>query len=469
MNRQCVRRGVFALLMLVAMSGWAGKAAAQDASRVQTGADSLIFQKPAHKNMWRALGEITVVNAGVLAYNYYIRPGGGEGFKVGWNSWEEALRNSFDWDPNNFTTNQFAHPYHGALYFNAGRSNGFDYYESVGLAFAGSFQWEYFGESRHPSFNDWINTSMGGVALGEMTHRLAATVRDNRATGGRRFWTELGGLAIDPIGGLTRILNGDISRVQPNPEIHYPSSIGVIGRFGSRTTYENQVGDVDTTHAFVNLDFLHGEPFQAKFERPYDVFHANVQINFKDVKALGLVHVEGMLSRKFLDGGTNAKHVLGLYQYYDYMYNRSFELGGQSIGGALDSRFPASRDGKTELATTFMLAGIVLGATKSDYVNQTDRSYDYGPGATAAFRGVLTRNGDELLALSHTQVYIHSLNGNRANHFLSVSRVAVGLPITRGLVLGADYQLYLADRNYADFPDVKQRSPQLEFYLRTKL
>ena len=455
-----------AIALLLAL---AASAAPRPASAQTSAADSLIFQPPLKRNMWRALGESTFVNAGVLAYNYYIRPGGGEGFKVGWTSWDNSIHNGFDWDPNNFATNQYAHPYHGNIYFNAGRSNGFNFYESAGLAFAGSFQWEYFGESRHPSFNDWINTSMGGVALGEMTHRLASTVRDNRATGGRRFWTELGGFAIDPIGALTRLMNGDLTRVQPNPEIHYPSSMGVIGRFGSRTTYENQIGETDTTAAFVNLAFLHGDPFQKKFERPYDVFRADVQINFKDVQTLGLVHVGGLLSRKFLAGGANAKHVLGAYQYYDYINNRAFELGGQSIGAALDSRFPASRDGKTELATTFVLAGIVLGATKSDYVNQTARSYDYGPGGMAAFSGTLTRDGDEMLAMSHTEVYIHSLNGNRANHFLSVSRIAVGLPIKRGLVLGADYQLYLANRNYADFPDVNQRSPQLDFYFRTKL
>src|SRR3954463_8796672 len=49
--------------------------------------------------------------------------------------WGEHLRLGWEWDEDAFTTNMFAHPYHGGLYFNAGRANGLDYFESVPLAF----------------------------------------------------------------------------------------------------------------------------------------------------------------------------------------------------------------------------------------------------------------------------------------------------------------------------------------------
>ena len=46
--------------------------------------------------------------------------------------------------------------------------------------------------------NDFINTTLGGIALGEMFHRMAWLVRDTRATGSGRMWREIGATALDP-------------------------------------------------------------------------------------------------------------------------------------------------------------------------------------------------------------------------------------------------------------------------------
>src|SRR5262249_43661258 len=91
-----------------------------------------------------------------------------EEFKVSWQSVWDNIQEGFEWDDNHFTTNNFAHPYNGNIFFNAGRSNGLSYYESMPLAAAGSLTWEYAGEVNRPSFNDFINTTVGGIALGEM-------------------------------------------------------------------------------------------------------------------------------------------------------------------------------------------------------------------------------------------------------------------------------------------------------------
>lgn len=432
-----------------------------------THADSVRVAQP-KKRPLLALGEITLVNGVVLTYNRYIRAGGGEGFKVGWTSWNESIENGFDWDPNNFSTNQFAHPYHGSLYFNAARSNGFDFWESAPFTFAGSFQWEYFGESRHPSVNDWVNTSVGGIALGEMTHRLASTVRDNTAQGGGRFWKEFGGFFIDPVGGLTRLVTGDMSRVQPNPPGRKPTSMAVRGRFGMRTTYEDHIGEADTTGPFVNLKFEYGDYFDQRFRHPYDAFDAQLQLNFKDVRTLGQVTVTGMLARKRVGASEKSEHMLGAFQHYDYMLNRAFELGGQSFSAGLLSRF-ATPNPKYVVHTRVHAGGVLLGATKSDYANQTARSYDYGPGYGASFSGALVRNDTDILRFGHYEYYIHVVNGNQGDHHLNLTFASLSLPLGSKTAIGAEYSLYTADRNYEDFPDVYQRSPQLEFYLRARL
>jgi len=157
-----------------------------------------------------------------------------------------------------------------------------------------------------------------------------------------------------------------------------------------------------------------------------------------------------------------------VFQNYDYLNNRAFELGGQSATATLMSRFGAS-ESRYKVNTTVGVTGILLGATKSDYSNQTSRSYDYGPGYGARFRGALTRDDWELLRVSHEEFVIHSVNGNKGDHYLSISTAGVSLPVSSILVLDAEYQLYLADRHYAQFPDVHQRSPQLLFGVKTRL
>ena len=83
------------------------------------------------KNPLRTSVEVVGVNTLIWFYDRYIREGGtNPGFRIGFNSWAENLSNGFEWDDNNFNTNQFAHPYHGSLYFNAARSNGYTFWES---------------------------------------------------------------------------------------------------------------------------------------------------------------------------------------------------------------------------------------------------------------------------------------------------------------------------------------------------
>ena len=97
------------------------------------------------KNHLRTGVEVVGLNTLIWFYDRYIREGGtNPGFRIGFNSWSENLANGFEWDDNNFTTNHFAHPYHGSLYFNAERSNGYDFWESIPWTFGGSFLWDYF-------------------------------------------------------------------------------------------------------------------------------------------------------------------------------------------------------------------------------------------------------------------------------------------------------------------------------------
>src|SRR6187549_436327 len=123
-------------------------------------------------------------------------------------TWWTNMKRGWEWDLDDFAVNQIGHPYQGNNYFTTGRSNGMNFWESAGLTAFGSTTWEYFGETNQASLNDFINTTLGGIALGEMFHRAAWLVRNTRATGKSRLWSEIGATAIDPLTGVNRFVSG---------------------------------------------------------------------------------------------------------------------------------------------------------------------------------------------------------------------------------------------------------------------
>src|SRR5437773_11923473 len=76
-------------------------------------------QKP-HTVM--AIGQVALINTLVNRVDAW-------GFKRDWarsgtRVWGEHLRLGWGWDEDAFTSNMFAHRYHGGLYFHAARANG---------------------------------------------------------------------------------------------------------------------------------------------------------------------------------------------------------------------------------------------------------------------------------------------------------------------------------------------------------
>ena len=73
--------------------------------------------------------------------------------------------------------------------------------------------WEFLGENEPASINDWIATTIGGAALGEITHRLSSLCLDDRTRGWQRVGREALAFAVSPMRGLNRLLNGDMWHV----------------------------------------------------------------------------------------------------------------------------------------------------------------------------------------------------------------------------------------------------------------
>ncbi|MDZ7624396.1 MAG: DUF3943 domain-containing protein [Ignavibacteriaceae bacterium] len=172
-----------------------------------------------------------------------------------------------------FLTNNFSHPYHGALFFNAGRTNGYDFWESSAFSLTGSAVWEFFGETFRPSFNDWIYTGVGGANLGEILYRLSSMVTDNRATGSERVWSEIWGSLLNPVRGFNRAISGEMGQNFDNPEWSRPEDFVITFDGGTRSMDKD--GDENLTQhkeveGLFTLNMAYGNRFKAK--KPFDFF-----------------------------------------------------------------------------------------------------------------------------------------------------------------------------------------------------
>ena len=147
-------------------------------------------------------------------------------------TWWVNMEQGWVWDLDDFAVNQIGHPYQGNNYFNSGRANGLSFYESAAMAAFGSATWEYFGETNHASLNDFINTTLGGIAIGEVLHRAAWLIRDPRASGSGRLWREIGATIVDPITGYNRFISGDVSTVTDKPAEMVPAALGTMASAG---------------------------------------------------------------------------------------------------------------------------------------------------------------------------------------------------------------------------------------------
>ncbi len=167
------------------------------------------------KHFWRAGAEVIGFNTGLWAFDRFVQKG--DFAYISFNTIKENFKHGFIWDNDQLGTNTFLHPYNGSLYYAAGRSNGFNYWQSELFAIAGSALWELFMECEYPSTNDVIATPIGGAVLGETLFRASDAVLDDRSGGLERFEREFAAFILSPMRGINRLVTGQAWRRRATP------------------------------------------------------------------------------------------------------------------------------------------------------------------------------------------------------------------------------------------------------------
>jgi hypothetical protein len=399
---------------------------------------------------------------------------GNEYSKISLNSWKDNLENPWKWDNNHFINNQFSHPYHGSTYFNAARSNGYNFWASAIFPWVGSLMWEYFGEKYAPAPNDVLNTSLGGITLGETLWRLSSLTLDNQAQGRERVFREIGAGLLNPTRGFTRLVTGETGRHGDNPEEWRPKEIqGVLDAGYRRSAATVSSVDHSTTQGFVGLSLVYGDEFDDSRRSPFSSFGFRIELarpgevglqtkTITTLQSLGTLKVWGL-------GDTEQSH----YRFaslitYDYLDNPAYELGAQGVAFGFLTR-PLDTD-HFRVNVDALGRGLAIAATFSDYYKTDEgRNYDYGPGYGALGNARITWKGYASVAATANMIWITTVSGVDGHHYESYWGVDARGYVSGRIGLGGLYRRYHRHSTYDDFAPVTFDASETRVFLTLAL
>lgn len=364
------------------------------------------------------------------------------------------------WDGDGFQTNQAAHPYHGSIFFNCFRSNNYSFWQSASAVCAGSYLWETFAENQAPAPNDFINTSFGGIVLGEVTHRLSRKLQKNN---GRVFNRKAGTLlsfCLNPADAFTRMLNGSSN---------------------------NQIDDIDSSKMRIELDLgirkfntISSNPFREKnyrfysrlrlnygmpgekLNQPFSNFYVVAEIGADDSSFLNVVRVYGTLKgwRFFSDRKDN---LITLSANYDYYRNQSFFYSGQSIKATV---FTAPVSNKRYRFSTILGAGVVLLAAVPNWNNYKGRDYDYGPGISFDGGVKLSVIDRVCFEINYRGGWMKTVSGNSSNYFLHAFTQDIDARILKNTYLTWQTGYFNLHGNFKESASNDKKYPYIRLSLR---
>jgi hypothetical protein len=447
--------------------------------------DSVEMAYYAKKNGWEVALQSLSLNIGVWGFNRFVT--NTDYARIDIHTIKKNLSHPFVWDNDRMATNMFLHPYHGSLYFNSARSQGFSYWQSGIFAFGGSAMWELFMENEYPSLNDIIATPVGGMALGEVFFRMSDWVLDNRQTGWRRFGGELAGFLIAPTRSLTRLLNGEAWRRRTTtgrqfglPDVSVEVSAGVRALALRGAAFDRgMVGAI-------GIAVEYGERFSGENERPYDYFTLNSSLNIPTSQPLlGQLNIAGRWYVADLVDTQKDFFSIGIYQHFDYYDSNAIADSSTQIPYKLAT--PASlgagfvyqsKRSKIIAFDAFLHANtVLLGGALSDYYKVGKRSYNLASGfsAKAGFR--IAYKGKIILSGSYEQYRMFtwdgypqdvdwsdvderefSYQGDPSAAVLGVASLRIDAKLREHLFLTYTHYAYSRNTKYKCFDDVQSQT-----------
>ncbi|WP_192821308.1 DUF3943 domain-containing protein [Rufibacter sp. LB8] len=404
--------------------------------------------------LWKPALQVLGVNGLFMGYNRFVAKA--DYAYVSPATWKKNLRTEPEWDTDEFGINFIGHPYQGTLYFNAARSQGYNYWASLGFASGGSVTWEYFGENTLPSYNDMIYTPLNGAALGEILYRVSSNILDDRTTGRERVIREVAAGLINPVRGLNRLLQGKTKTVT-NKEVYEKEPLNLTffaGVHRQNNRQDDFFGPADEKF-MVNAQLDYGNPFEDQARKPFDFFRLRVELSAggKDTTAGIINNITGY----GILFGKNSKWgkmdvMTGLFQYYDYWNTRNFDLGALGFGPGLFTRLPVSK--QINLYNNVHLGVIPLAGNSTRFSKDENglRDYVYTTGLHAKLESTLSLSRYASLAFVYYHYWLKTFEGLEGTNSIGIVRPRVTVRLFKNVSLGYEHFGYTTRRQLEMFP-----------------
>ena len=489
MKRGLFRPGAVALALIVALAQATGEAAgaapvvAIEESGEASGAgptatvvdparakgvvdrEGLAPYVPPKRNFGFAAGEVILLEVLPWSVNRYLSKSQFAYISVA--TVRQNLETGFTYDRDSFKTDQSSHPFHGSLFFNAARSNGYSFWESGAFAFLGSFAWETGMESEPPAINDLVNTTLGGMDRGEIAHRLSMLLRDNTARGSSRFWRELGAAVINPVGAFNRLLNGELNGKFANPPDRFPTRfvVDLEGQYRDRTSALS--GDASSAQGALEARLRYGDPFDGEKHRPYEWFDLTMDLAYPSTAFISRVESRGVVADGPLESRGDAQQRLALLLHFTYYDDGPISFGAQSFDLKHLLLLPLGKG--AELRTEAGIAFAPLAALQVDYQRLSTavygRTFDYGPAGLADVSARIRRREIDLVKVGYGVLWQSTLDGiGKHSRIQSVSAEARVPFFGDRLSAGAGWGWSERMTTYDLFPTVKKSGSAVKLF-----
>jgi hypothetical protein len=371
---------------------------------------------------------------------------------------------SWAWDDDNFQTNQFGHPYHGSFFFSTFRTNGYSFWQSAPAAVVGSYIWETAAENQAPAPNDFINTSFGGIVLGEMTYRLSNKIINNRSRGFKRQASEVLALLINPVNGLNRIIDGKWGKVMNNAPYYDSSRVSAEFDLGMRSFKVNSNNPLKNGHYgwYGHIKLQYGTPYQ-DFKRPFTNIAVNAEFGQDDSSKVNVVSAYGSLTgwKIYTE---KIKNLAILSANYDYIRNAAFFYGAQSVKMNLYSE--AVLSAKIKVNTSLGAGPVILAAVPDPYLHDNNRNYDYGPGFAVNGSAGIGISNNIFYNFNYRGGWLETINGNPSHYFLYAYTNELVFRVVKRFLLGAESGNFTLHGDFKNYAEVNRTYPYLRISAR---
>jgi hypothetical protein len=404
---------------------------------------------------WIAAAEVTGINIGVWTFDRYAL--NRDYAHISWSSVKHNLSEGFILCPDTFPTSFFGHPYHGSQYFNAARSLGMPFWESIPYSAGGYLTWGFIFENDLPSFNDLVMTTLGGMCLGELEYRLSSQVLDDSAVGGARVGREILAFLIDPIRGFNRLIYGDLGRTGSINRQRREPLQGYLALGGQLVSDSFQLTRLrfspglgfEVVYGMDSSDIVSGHPF--------DLIFLSGGVRTDQKKGYFDLSTYGPWMSREWEGGRGSKYLVGLFQHFDYLNNEVLHLGGTSTTAGFVSLVPLG--GGAVLRGSVQAGGLLLGGVKNQYVHVEDRDYNYGLGATAKIEAWLSHPSLGTLSVHFSRFWfkaVHAtgeVDADESHDGLTLLQVRYSVPFSSNWAIALDYGLFARRQSFEGHPD----------------